>query len=428
MKFLQAILLGGLILALAAVDAQAATYFGPTPYLSALDIPTGLYAAGPTALETFEDGSLDFGISATSGGVGGPGAFTDSVDGDDGVIDGFGTQGKSWATNLASTSMTFSFSGPLPSAAGIVWTDSDPNPLSVSFEAFGPGMVSLGIFGPFQLGDTVQTGTTAEDRFFGVSDSGGILAIRLYNTSTNGWEIDHLQYGAEWCPSRRASPSATLGLIGFVGWGWRRKRSAPPGALTELSSAVSRQRKTISKQSPPIRSGNHFDCAGAELIDGADDFQFALVDKLRHDGVEALEPADAPLDVGFDDVVQFVAGSAFGHGDGGLDQVDKLADGSWQRVVGIDVRNRGFYRSALAVPQDHNQSDAELGNRVLNASLYDRASSDDLPATRTTTARPRFGRKQVRRNARVRAADDRCKGSLPLSVRGEFFRRSIQPG
>ena len=45
--------------------AQAAVIFDPTPYLSAGDIPVRFYAgATPLALEDFEDGSLDFGISA----------------------------------------------------------------------------------------------------------------------------------------------------------------------------------------------------------------------------------------------------------------------------------------------------------------------------------------------------------------------------
>jgi len=224
MKTSLAILLGASVLVLAVAEVEAASFFGPTPYLSSANIPAGLYASVPVALETFEDGSLDFGISASSGAVGGPGTFTDSVDADDGNIDGFGTQGKSWATNLASTQMTFTFSGPLPTAAGIVWTDSDPNPLPVSFEAFGPGMVSLGIIGPFQLGDTVQTGTTTEDRFFGINDAGGILAIRLYNTSTNGWEIDHLQYGAM-VPEPSSAVLAAIGMMGLAAWGWRRKRA-----------------------------------------------------------------------------------------------------------------------------------------------------------------------------------------------------------
>lgn len=48
-------------------------FFGPSPYLSAADIPVGLYASGPTFLETFEDGTLGGGITASAGAVIRPG-------------------------------------------------------------------------------------------------------------------------------------------------------------------------------------------------------------------------------------------------------------------------------------------------------------------------------------------------------------------
>ncbi len=103
-----------------------ADFVGPIPYLSTSDIPANFYAGGsPTGLEDFEDGKLDFGITASAGAVTGPGSLTDSVDGDDGNIDGSGTNGRSWFVadmgNMAS--LTFTFSGTLPTAAGIVWTD-----------------------------------------------------------------------------------------------------------------------------------------------------------------------------------------------------------------------------------------------------------------------------------------------------------------
>lgn len=37
-------------------------------------------------------------------------------------------------------------------------------------------------------------GATAEDRFFGCSDPGGILSIHIWNDS-GGMEVDHLKYG-----------------------------------------------------------------------------------------------------------------------------------------------------------------------------------------------------------------------------------------
>src|SRR5258705_2313629 len=70
--------------------------------------------------------------------------------------------------------------GSLPTQVGIVWTDGVGTTL---FEAFGPGGVLLGQIGPVAIADGSFTGTTAEDRFFGVTNPGGISAIRISNTS-----------------------------------------------------------------------------------------------------------------------------------------------------------------------------------------------------------------------------------------------------
>lgn len=172
---------------------RAATFFGPTPYLSAADIPAGLYVSGkPTVLEDFEDGKLDPSIKASAGQVVPPGAegLIDSVDADDGVIDGSGLKGHSWFTEQAAVGIKFTFP-PGTIAAGVVWTDGyDP----VTFEAFGPGNVSLGKIGPVGgFSDNVFNGTTAEDRFFGVRDAGGIESIFI-SCQAGGMELDHVQY------------------------------------------------------------------------------------------------------------------------------------------------------------------------------------------------------------------------------------------
>src|SRR5712691_3367254 len=91
--------LAGFFIAASLVRLNAATFFGPTPYLSSNDIPAGLYNSGaPTFLENFEDGNLDPRIIASAGGViplGFEGVI-DSVDADDGGIDGSGVKGHSW--------------------------------------------------------------------------------------------------------------------------------------------------------------------------------------------------------------------------------------------------------------------------------------------------------------------------------------------
>src|SRR5258708_4956916 len=97
-------LIACLLLAPGLVRLNAATFFGPTPYLSSADIPAGLYTSGaPTVLENFEDGNLDPSIIASGGRVVPPGSegLIDSVDADDGVIDGSGLNGHSWFTDNA---------------------------------------------------------------------------------------------------------------------------------------------------------------------------------------------------------------------------------------------------------------------------------------------------------------------------------------
>ena len=214
------------VLALGSAAGAAPIFFGPTAYVSTADIPAGLYAGGsPTALENFEDGSLDFGITASIGAPFGPGRSTDSVDEDDGSIDGSGLRGHSYlASGGGAPSVTFTFASTV-TAAGIVWTDGFGN---VTFEAFGPGMVSLGGIGPVQLIVSSTQGNTAEDRFFGVSDLNGIVAIRMASGG-GGLEVDHLQFGSAVGPEPIPEP-ATLALVGaafgFAAWRLRRRRTA----------------------------------------------------------------------------------------------------------------------------------------------------------------------------------------------------------
>ncbi len=187
----------------------AAVFTGPVPYLSAADIPLGFYASGlPTALEDFEDGSLDHGITASAGtSIFGPDTFADSVDGDDGAIDGSGQGGK---LLTAGTNAITLFMPAGVTRAAVVWTDGFS---PTTFEAFGPGMVSLGTIGPVAISDGSLMGTTAEDHFFGVADPGGIMAIRLTNTSPF-IELDHVQYQIIPLP---AAPAMGLALLAGLG-------------------------------------------------------------------------------------------------------------------------------------------------------------------------------------------------------------------
>jgi len=207
--------------------AGAATLFGPSPYLcfdtaaapagcGGADSPFKSLSFSSFFLETFEDGLLNtLGVSASSGSPFPPTGITDSVDADDGTIDGSGTGGNSFFT---SPPVSFTFSsvalGGLPTHAGIVWTDGSG---TISFSASGPGgvLVPCAVAGFSDAGspDAAITGGTAEDRFFGCSDPGGISSMTISNTS-GGIEIDHLQYGLF---AAGPGPGPTPGVPGPAG-------------------------------------------------------------------------------------------------------------------------------------------------------------------------------------------------------------------
>jgi hypothetical protein len=175
----------------------SAQLLGPTPYFQFADSPFAAVSfGGYFHLEDMEDGVFNVaGVTFDYGAVYGPGGLTDSVDADDGLIDGSGTNGRSFFFGGGSTGITFTFHadvlGQFPSHAGVVWTDGGNN---IHFEPFDANGVSLGQLTGSHA-DGSHGGTTAEDRFYGaVHTAGGISRIHIWNDS-GGIEVDHLQYG-----------------------------------------------------------------------------------------------------------------------------------------------------------------------------------------------------------------------------------------
>jgi hypothetical protein len=70
--------------------------------------------------------------------------------------------------------------------------------------------------------DGSASGTTAEDRFLGVTDAGGIKAIRISNSS-GGIELDHIQYGTMMAPVPEPTTWALM-LLGLAGIGFAVQR------------------------------------------------------------------------------------------------------------------------------------------------------------------------------------------------------------
>ncbi len=155
-------------------------------------------------LEDFEDGALNTpGVTASVPVQMTPPGSSDSVDEDDGSVDGSGLSGKEMSSNGQSTvSFTFNATtlGGLPTYAGVVWTDVGVSGEglgfgTVIFEAFDADGNSLGATPGVLLGDGMNAGQTAEDRFFGAAHPAGISKIQLTMPQSIDWGLDHVQYG-----------------------------------------------------------------------------------------------------------------------------------------------------------------------------------------------------------------------------------------
>lgn len=212
-------------LAFGPAEAAATFFFSNSTYSSPGDIPLGFYSGGaPTVLDDLEDGVLDASLSASAGSIVGPGQFDglrDSVDVDDGALDGSGLGGSSWFSGDGQGGVTFSFVGTtLPTAFALVWTDGGGG--LVTFSATDGNGNSLGSISPASFADFSNSGTTAEDRFFGVTFDGGIRSIFI-SSAGGGIELDHIQHGTM-ATTVPVPAAGWLMLTGLAGLAARRRR------------------------------------------------------------------------------------------------------------------------------------------------------------------------------------------------------------
>ncbi len=247
-----------LILASSAATCLAGfTFLGPTPYLSAADSPFAEHLDGPDFyLEDFEDGELNtpgifeptqpFPIFNSWHGVAlPPGEETDSVDGDDGAIDGHGNAGFSFRSGAHIVNpmipprneifFRFSFDeellGSLPNRFGFVWTDG---PAGIEFgNGFGLAMIVTDSQGVKSVSDDyrlpgngLRNGDTSEDVFLGVQNMSGIQDVvvnAVFFGEVGGFEyfeIDHVQYG-HIVPEPRGIECFVMLLLVFLSLGGR---------------------------------------------------------------------------------------------------------------------------------------------------------------------------------------------------------------
>jgi hypothetical protein len=171
----------------------------PTPYRAFADSP---FVALPFAwfhLEDWSDRTLNTpGVSASTQTLSSSfgASLVDSVDADDGSIDGrCDVAGQScdalWGPGVITLTFDVERLGALPDHVGLAFTDAGGG-ATVTFEAFDAQGQSLGTRTTV-AGSGVE-GDVAEDRFFGVIAPQGVRRVEI-RASSGGIEIDHLQYG-----------------------------------------------------------------------------------------------------------------------------------------------------------------------------------------------------------------------------------------
>lgn len=142
----------------------------------------------------------------------------DSVDADDGIVNGTGINGPLGAGNslYGRGQIQFWFhQAKLPTHVGLVWTDGAGKITFEGYDQIGSRLVSVNGF----HADGDFLGRTQEDRFYGLIHEGGISSVRIYNAQGHV-EVDHFQFAT--VPEIEGIWALFIGLSAFV-VGRRRK-------------------------------------------------------------------------------------------------------------------------------------------------------------------------------------------------------------
>lgn len=225
MQFTSRIALGATLFFVGLVGAVSAetTTFGPSAYLQTGDTPSGFFCPECVGwIEDFELGTVDPFLTIDNGMILDPNSFsglmnsvTDSVDGDDGVVDGQGNGGYSYFAD--SNSISISFARTVKNA-GLVFTDGDRVSTNIRLEAFDIGGNLLAAIDGGNLADDTYTGETAEDTFMGFQSSDGdIASITLTMVGGSGVEIDHVHWQEACVPEPSSSLLLAFAVLGILG-------------------------------------------------------------------------------------------------------------------------------------------------------------------------------------------------------------------
>jgi hypothetical protein len=211
----------------AAPGHAAATFTAPTPYLQASDNPLTA-AVNWQHLETLIDGAVNTpGLSVSGGVAAGVSVWADTVDADDGAVDGQGVVGQSWYSNGLNY-LTFSFDagalGGLPNQVGLVFTDIGAPYLYgwAEMKVFDADGALVGSDGFMHNFDGSALSNVGDDRFLGATYSGGIGSITVGFANSSDWEVDHIYYAQAPVPENGTLGLMAAGLLAVGGLARRR--------------------------------------------------------------------------------------------------------------------------------------------------------------------------------------------------------------